>query len=350
MSDPMIKDIKSQPECLNKLLAKYFEEPKYKKILSNVVHHLENSDKPILFAGMGSSNYASISAINILSQKGYLCINPDIDEFIHYQMNSLNRGFTVIAISQSGKSAETKKLLEKLPDENTIISITNNEDSPIAKMSDYVLPIIAGTEATISTKTYTNSNYLLNIIAHLVDNNDGLNMQKQLEDINTIDNFINQEEKHIDKLYNHIKDRDKWSFISRGDLLSTTLMGSLICEEGTGLQPTGYSAGAFRHGPLEITGQDHGSIIFAHNDHTYDLLTKLAEESAEHGSNVVLLTDKNYENKSSNILVNKLPEVNRLLIPTLFAITIQLFTRETALDRGRTPGVLNKITKVTEKE
>jgi glucosamine 6-phosphate synthetase-like amidotransferase/phosphosugar isomerase protein len=109
MSDPMIKDIQSQPEHLNKILAKYFEEPKFIKRLTEVVHHIENNDKPILFAGMGSSNYAAISAINILSDKGYLCINPDIDEFIHYQMNSINRGFTVIAISQSGKSVKEKK-------------------------------------------------------------------------------------------------------------------------------------------------------------------------------------------------------------------------------------------------
>ncbi|MDZ7672452.1 MAG: SIS domain-containing protein [Halanaerobiales bacterium] len=350
MSDPMIKDIQSQPEHLNKILAKYFEDPKYIKRLTEVVHHIEDNDKPILFAGMGSSNYAAISAINILSDKGYLCINPDIDEFIHYQMNSINRGFTVIAISQSGKSVETKKIIEKLPDNNTVIAVTNYEDSPIANMADYVLPIFAGTEATISTKTYTNSNYLLNIIAYLVDSNDDFDIQRQLNDIKKINDFIAKEEDNTNNLHNHLKSKDKWSFISRGDLLATTFMGALICEEGTGLQPTAYSGGAFRHGPLEISGNDHGAIILAHGDHTFNLLTKLTEEMAKNGSNVILLTDESYNIESEKILLNKVPKVNRLLLPTIFAVSIQLFTRETALNQGRTPGVLNKISKVTEEE
>ncbi|KXS48419.1 MULTISPECIES: SIS domain-containing protein [Halanaerobium] len=350
MSDPMIKDIKSQPKFLNTILTKYFDNPKYKKRLTEVVNYIENNDTPILFAGMGSSNYAAISAINILSNKGYLCLNPDIDEFIHYQMNSINENFTVIAISQSGKSAETKKLLEKLSDNTTIISITNDEDSPIANMSNFVLPIFAGEEATISTKTYTNSNYLLNIIAHLVDNNDSFGIQKQLDDIEIIDDFISQEKNAVHNLYNHLKSKDKWSFISRGDLLSTTFMGSLICQEGTGIQPTGYSGGAFRHGPLEITGENHGAIVFAHGDHTFNLLMKLTEEMAKNGSKIILLTDESYNNKSDNILLNKVPIVNRLLLPTIYAVIIQLFTRETALNRGRIPGVLNKISKVTEEE
>jgi glucosamine--fructose-6-phosphate aminotransferase (isomerizing) len=277
MSDPMIKDIKSQPKFLNMILTKYFKDSEYKNRLTDVVNYIENNDNPILFAGMGSSNYAAISAINILSNKGYLCINPDIDEFIHYQMNSINKDFTVIAISQSGKSVETKKILEKLSNNHTVIAITNYEDSPIANMADFVLPIFAGEEATISTKTYVNSNYLLNIIAHLVDNNDDFDIQKQLDDIEIIDNFINQEENTMPKLYNHLKSKDKWSFISRGDLLATTFMGALICKEGTGLQPDGYSGGAFRHGPLEITGKDHGVILLAHSDHTFNLLIKLAE-------------------------------------------------------------------------
>lgn len=350
MSDPMIKDIKSQPEFLNRILSNYFENTKYKKRLFEVVDYIENNDNPILFAGMGSSNHAAISAINILANKGYLCINPDIDEFIHYQMNSVNENITVIAISQSGKSAETKKLLEKLSAKITIIAITNYEDSSIANMADFVLPIFAGEEATISTKTYVNSNYLLNIIAHLVDNNGGFDLEKQLDDIKKIDNFIIKKEKTIHNLYEHLKSRNKWSFISRGDLLATTFMGALICKEGTGLQPTGYSGGAFRHGPLEITGKNHGVIVLAHGDHTFNLLTKLTEEMAQNGSNIVFLTDKSYNNESKNILLSNIPTVNRLLLPTIYAVMIQLFTRETALNRERIPGVLNKISKVTEEE
>lgn len=350
MSDPMIKDIKSQPRFLNTILNKYFDTKKYNKRLTEVVNLIENNNNPILFAGMGSSNYAAISAINILSNKGYLCLNPNIDEFIHYNMNSINGNFTVIAISQSGKSAETKKMLEKLSENNTIISITNNEDSPIADMSDFVLPIFAGEEATISTKTYANSNYLLNIIAHLVDNNVIFDLKEQLDDIEIIDDFIRQGENFVQDLYNHLKSKDKWSFISRGDLLSTTFMGSLICAEGTGLQPNGYSGGSFRHGPLEITGKNHGAIVFAHGDHTFNLLIKLTEEMAQNGSKIILLTDESYNNESDNILLNKIPIVNRLLLPTIYAVVIQLFTRETALNRGRIPGVLNKISKITEEE
>jgi glucosamine--fructose-6-phosphate aminotransferase (isomerizing) len=163
-------------------------------------------------------------------------------------------------------------------------------------------------------------------------------------------NFIKKEEEQSHNLYNHLKSKEKWSFISRGDLLSTTFMGALICEEGTGLQPNGYSGGAFRHGPLEITGKDHGAIVLAHGDHTFNLLIKLTEEMAKNGSNIILLTDENYNNKSDNILLNKVPKVNRLLLPTIFAVVIQLFTRKTALNRGRIPGVLNKISKVTEEE
>lgn len=345
----MIKDIRSQPERLKLLLSKYIKDEKAKKSLKNAVHLLENTQKPIIFAGMGSSNYAAISAINILSEKGYLCMRPDIDEFIHYQMNSLTSDYTIIAISQSGKSIETKKFVAKTYKDNNIISVTNDEESPIAQMSDFVLPIFAGEEATISTKTFTNSNFILNILAFLV-NNQEYNLNNLEQEIDLLEQIIEEEEEFIDKIYKHIKDRDKWTFISRGDLLSAVYTGTLICEEGTGLQPVGFSAGSFRHGPLEITGNDHGAVIMAKNDNTFDLIIKLAEEMADNESNIILITDKYYDNENENILVHVLPQIDRLLQVTEFSIPMQFLTRKTAIAQGRTPGVLNKITKVTKKE
>jgi glucosamine--fructose-6-phosphate aminotransferase (isomerizing) len=348
-SDPMIEDIKRQPDRLNLLLENYFNNETYNNKLKKAVQLIENTNKPILFAGMGSSNYASISAINILSEKEYLCVRPNIDEFIHYQMDSFKSGHTIIATSQSGKSIETKKLVKKLHVKNNIIAITNNENSPLAKLADISLPIFAGKEATISTKTFTNSNYLLNIIAYLVNNNQ-IDIATHKLEIDTINNLIKESEDKITDLYNHIKQKSKWSFISRGDLLSSTMMGALICAEGTGLQPMGYTGGTFRHGPLEITGEDHGAVIMAKDDKTYDLLIKLTEEISGNNSNIILITNKNYKPNNPNIMVYKLDEVNRLLQPTQFSIVMQFLTRITAQDRNRTPGILNKISKVTEEE
>lgn len=349
MPDPMIKDIEKQSKYLNKILDKYFNDNKYNNRLKKVVSLIENSNKPLIFAGMGSSNFASISAINILAEKSYLSIRPEIDEFIHYQMDAISSGYTIIAISQSGRSVETRKFLEKEKSKNKIIVVTNDEDSPIAKMGDYVLPIFADKESAISTKTYTNSNYLLNILAYLT-NGYNINLKKQKSDIKQLANFIKSEKKDIKRIFNYLANRNKLTFISRGDLLTIAYMGALIFGESSALQAVGLSGGSFRHGPLEVTGTNHSTILIARDDKTFALLSKLAEEIAFNKSKVVLLSDKSYIPRNDNILFHKIPKLNRLLAPSIFAVSLQLFAREAAISQGRNPGMVSKIFKVTEKE
>ncbi|AZO93452.1 SIS domain-containing protein [Halocella sp. SP3-1] len=350
MSDPMRNDIISQPEFLKKLIKQYVKDEFFSNELKKAATYLKESKGPILFIGMGSSHFAAIPAVNRLCVNRKFAFNPPTDELLHYQLPAIDETFTIVAVSQSGESIETKKVVEKIKDKCRVIAITNNPQSTIAKLADVNLPIFAGKEATISTKTFTNTLLLLDMLVDSIFSESVDGYRNLINDFDVLAAEIDVLLSQSPSLYDELAEFKKLTFIARGNSLAAAKMGGLICKEGTGLQPAAISGGAFRHGPLEIAGPDHAAIILADTkDKTFDLMLKLAKELFDFGSKVIFVTDQiNKDNYSFNyIKLNKYQHLNTLFP---FSIVIQILTREIALRQGRIPGKLNKISKVTRVE
>ncbi|MBE0689119.1 MAG: SIS domain-containing protein, partial [Anaerolineae bacterium] len=148
-----LTEIDEQPAALRATLAAL--KPQM-EALGDWQHRLwDGSLRRVILSGMGASYNATIPAQLHLIQHGIDARSIEASELLHYQLPIVTDDTLVILVSQSGRSVEIVKLLDALDKKTPVIGLTNNDDNPLAKQSAVHLQIQAGSEATVSSKTYT---------------------------------------------------------------------------------------------------------------------------------------------------------------------------------------------------
>jgi len=124
-------------------------------------------DRLVLVVGMGSSLAAGRALTTFLAERSRLAVAEDAGELLHYGYGSLNHAGIVVAISQSGRSTETLRLVERIRAERDVplIAIVNDLESPLAGAAELALPMLAGNETAVATRTYVASVALLLALA-----------------------------------------------------------------------------------------------------------------------------------------------------------------------------------------
>ena len=148
---PYILDILNQPNSLKIALEQF--DPASLALLAKTVRN--NDFDRILITGMGSSLYASYSVWLTLAQAGLPALWVDTAELIHHTPGLVTSKTLLWIFSQSGKSAEIISALDFKP--AALLVTVNDPESPLAKAAQYQVPIRAGAEYTVSTRTYVNS-------------------------------------------------------------------------------------------------------------------------------------------------------------------------------------------------
>ena len=152
--NPYIQDILAQPEALRLALSNFSVQN-----LARIQRGLsQNEFDRILITGMGASYNAAYPAYLYLTSQSIPVMLVNAAELLHYSSGLLGRRSLLWLNSQSGRSIEVVRLLEKTQSTPPacILASVNDLDSPLAKTADVCLPIYAGEEATVSTRTYLN--------------------------------------------------------------------------------------------------------------------------------------------------------------------------------------------------
>lgn len=343
-----LDDVMEQPEVLIRIFEKYNSELKDR--LEFAASQMKNQSLTVAF-GMGSSYYAAELLALRLSSRGRLAFAMDASELFHYRRPLLNNHPVLVGISQSGESAETCLVAENRPQGVQLISITNKEDSRLAKASDVLLPLFAGEETGTSSKTYIATLAILNIIADAVTGDTQLSptsVQACAEIMRKVsDTMANEGE----KLLACFGDFKSIIYVGRGPGLITALQSALITKEIAQVHAESMSAGQFRHGPLELAGPDLLVVVFAPSGPTVNLLVKLSEETAEFGSPTWLITDTVINTpQRPNLFISRLPTVEEYLSPLVSIIAPEFLAATMAKRKGRVPGEFTHISKVTRYE
>lgn len=118
----------------------------------------------VILTGMGSSLYAMDTVLSYLTAHGIPALSYSSFELSRFQFGQINGKTLVIAVSQSGNSAEVIELVEKAKAVTTVVGIYNNESSHLAKLADIGLPILGDKEVSITSKTYEITMLILNIL------------------------------------------------------------------------------------------------------------------------------------------------------------------------------------------
>jgi glucosamine--fructose-6-phosphate aminotransferase (isomerizing) len=351
--NPFLEDVRDQPRVLRAVLGAYRGECLH--LLDEAVAAIRRRpDRPLLVVGMGSSLSAGRILPALMATQGRVVILEDAGELLHYTASSTATVGAVIAISQSGRSFETVRLIESIRDRDAapVVSLINDEDSPLAATSDVILPLLAGAEAAIATKTYLAAMTVLLLLAERLAP-DLLPPSSLDRAVATLDGLV-LDRRLGEVAADHLAGSRALYLIGRGPALGTAAYGALTIKEVAAIPAEGMSGGAFRHGPLELTETQIGVVVLAPAGRTQRLMTSLAAEVAGHGRAIWLLTfgqPPDDDGSAANVLVTDLgPELPEEVAPLVMAVPLQLAAEALARQVGRRAGVTLVATKVTERE
>lgn len=326
----MLKEINEQPLVIDHLICEYFKDG---KLIKNKLPDLTIYNK-IYIVGCGSAYHAGIVGKYLLEKYGNSEVFVELASEFRYKKLFLDENSLVIAISQSGETADTLASLKiaKHLKAHTL-SIVNVYESSIARFTDDVIYTEAGNEiAVATTKGYTSQVFILSLLALKL----GL-LSKQIKEKDVTEYYktISKEmKKLIKKDYKDIAldlyKRNCIFFIGRNIDYALSLEGSLKLKEISYIHAECYAAGELKHGTISLIEKNTPVIALITNDNIADKTISNVKEVISRGAYVIII------NKDT-IKVNKcydkkltIPTTIDLLQPILNIIPLQLIAYEVA--------------------
>jgi glucosamine--fructose-6-phosphate aminotransferase (isomerizing) len=345
----LLNEILEQPSVLRRIHDEYVT--KRHDALSRAADLLKRAD-PIIITGMVTSEFSALQAADLLRQAGRTVIVSDASEFLHYRSDKLPETACVVAVSQSGESAEIVKLLEKLDHSVPIVGVYNYEDSYLAEHCDVGLPIYAGRQRACGSKTNLATIAVMLLLASATIG-EGLEStgEKLLAVARSIDRFLENWEGEVAPVADFLEGSTYTVFMGRGPGVASALFTAVLFKEVPKLVVEGMNAAAFRHGLLEMIRPEHRVVIFAQEGRTHDLCLRLVDDVISLDVPVVLITNSDDEVADGDKLcVLRTEHHDELWAPILDMVPLQLVGYVLAKRRGLDPGVLQIATYVTTVE
>jgi glucosamine--fructose-6-phosphate aminotransferase (isomerizing) len=343
--NPYLADILAQPEALRQAADQFSAQS-----LAPIQGRLERSEfDRIVITGMGASLNAAYPAVIHLSELGMPVLHLDTAELLHYLRNTVGTKALLWINSQSGRSAEPLNLLEQTQSVRPacILACVNDETSPLADAADVCLPIHAGPETAVSTKTYLNTLAVNLLAAEVLLGGEIADLKADLHQAaDAIENYLDKWEVHLETLDGLLGDFDTLVILGRGASMGAVWNGALICKEAAKCAFEGLNAAAFRHGPLELAAPSFLALIFAGASKTAALNRKLALDIIEYGGRV-LWVDVHDDEELPTITMPDVPDLTR---PLGEILPMQMLTLVMARRKKITAGKFRVIRKVTYRE
>lgn len=348
-----LDDVRSQAQVLRALIEAYRGE--LRPLVVRAAELVERRpDRPILVLGMGSSLSAGRILPAVLARRKRVVVLEDAGELLHYGLGAAERAGVIVAISQSGRSFETVRAVEALRagDDAPVVVLVNEASSPLAEAGDVVLPLLAGHESAIATKTYLAAMTALLLVAAegAPDLLDPHELERAIDAVQVLalDQAIGP------RAAGHLARARSIMIVGRGPSLGAATYGALTIKEAAAIPAEGMSGGAFRHGPVELTEGEAGVVVLAPGGRTTGLLVGIAQETAARGAPTWLITDPvnaPTSDSGASLLVSPvLPSLPEEVAPLALAVPLQLAADALARQVGRSAGVTTVATKVTDRE
>jgi glucosamine--fructose-6-phosphate aminotransferase (isomerizing) len=346
MLSSLLKEINEQPDVLIRVAENFMSysvslDELAIKIKSGYIQH-------IILTGMGASYYSCYPLWLKLSNHGLPVSLWETSELVNFSPNGFRSSTLVIAVSQSGESAEINRLinLEKQP--GFKVGITNASKNGLFQWSDLVLELSAGDETSVSTKTYLASLAALDLLGCKIT---GENLERGIKKLHVIAgrlrSFLQNNHDTIEELYQFLISVENLAILGRGYSLASANCGALFLKEAARIATMGLSSAQFRHGPMEIVGPGFGAIVFSGCENVEAMNNRLASDIAGLGGKVILVTSKPEGFRSDLIIECVIPAVDCELLPMIEIIPIQQLAIPLASSQGFEAGVFKNSGKVT---
>lgn len=336
------RDILDQPQALDDTLAGFENS----RDLAHLASRLNQGEfRKVVLTGMGSSFHVLHPLCLELVEEGFMALMVETSELVHYKAQLLDPKTLVVAVSQSGQSAEMVRLIELNRKRATVIAVTNTPRSPLAENADAALLTCAGKEFSVSCKTYLTALMGLRWLGGILCGRDiELTRQELSQAAPAVDEYLSAWKGHVHELARKFTGIRHLFLVGRGPSLSAVGTGALIVKESNQFHAEGMSSAAFRHGPLEMLRREIFVLVFAGEEKTQDLNVHLFEDILEQEGNAGLVGECSFPPAF------QLPDRGKGLRAILEILPIQMITLALATQAGREPGRFELATKVTTSE
>ena len=300
--------------------------------------------KRIVIVACGTSWHAGLVGEYIFEELARVCVEVEYASEFRYRNPVINEGDVVIAISQSGETADTLAAIDLAKSkEATIIGICNVVGSSIARATHAGSYTHAGPEIGVaSTKAFTAQVTLLTLMALQIANQKGTISKtrfKQLTyELEAIPDKVAKALLTNDKVKEiafHFKNARNFLYLGRGYNFPVALEGALKLKEISYIHAEGYPAAEMKHGPIALIDEHMPVVVIATNKGIYDkVLSNIQEVKARKGIIIAIVTEGDIEVRKLADYVIEIPETEEMLVPLLATIPLQLLSYHIATMRG----------------
>jgi glutamine---fructose-6-phosphate transaminase (isomerizing) len=299
----------------------------------------------VVLTGMGSSFHALHPLHIALSAYGLNSVMAETSELVHSLGGLLKPRSLLVAVSQSGRSVEMVRLLERAGRDVVVIGLTNHADSPLGARADARLLMRAGAESTVTCKTYLATLALLEWLGAVLGGGDLGPVRAELErGPAAVGEYLGTWRRHVDQLMDRMKGVEHLFVVGRGRSLATAGTAGLILKESAHFPAEGMSSAGFRHGPFEMLSSRVFVLVLAGDPASAPLNRRLADDIQRAGGQAALVGTQAGEDAF------RLPSVPEALLPLVEILPVQMLSLALAARAGREAGKFSLATKVTSVE
>ena len=299
----------------------------------------------VMLIGCGTSLNAAQVGRHLVERYGGLPAEAESASEFRYRDPYIGPRTLVVAIGQSGETADTIAAMQMVKDKGgRLVTICNTEGSQASRIADGSLYMRAGIEIGVaSTKTFVASLTILNLLAIFLGQSrgvldtaksrelvDGLAMLPRLMGDLLADSAVYQ---HLAKEYAGF---DNFLFLGRGPNAAIASEGALKLKEISYVHAEGYPAGEMKHGPIALIDDAMATVALAPKDSLYDkVVNNVKEVMARDGRVLAVLTEGDTQLAADVDHVLYIPEAPENLIPLLITVPLQMLAYHIALLRDR---------------
>lgn len=342
----MLKEIYEQPRSIRDSMRGRLNSEKGIVSLGGIVDYeqkLVNAER-ILIVACGTSWHAGLVGEYILEELVRIPVEVEYASEFRYRNPVIHDKDVVIAISQSGETADTLAAIELAKSKGAIIiGICNVVGSSIARATDAGSYTHAGPEIGVaSTKAFTAQVTILTLLALMIAEKKGtVTKTAYFQLITALEQIPEKVEKalQLDGLIKEIaavyQDSRNALYLGRGYNFPVALEGALKLKEISYIHAEGYPAAEMKHGPIALIDQNMPVVVIATNKGIYEkVLSNIMEVKARKGQVVAIITEGDTGVSEIADYTIPIPETEEMLVPLLAVIPLQLLSYHIAVMRG----------------
>jgi glucosamine--fructose-6-phosphate aminotransferase (isomerizing) len=342
----MLKEIMEQPKSIADCMRGRIREKEGTITLGGIQKYtdqLVNANK-ITFIACGTSWHAGLVAEYIFEEFCRIPVEVEYASEFRYRNPIIHKGDIVIAISQSGETADTLAAIELAKDKGAIVlGVVNGVGSSISRSTHEGAYLHAGPEIGVaSTKAFTAQLTVLSMIALKVALLKGTITERKFKELVSELSAIPEKvqrvlslDKQIKEIAAKFKDVTNFLYLGRGFNFPVALEGALKLKEISYIHAEGYPAAEMKHGPIALIDENMPVVFIATRDSSYDkIISNIQEVKSRKGKVIAVVTKGDVLIPSMADYTIEVPATHEALMPLVSVIPLQLLSYHMAVMRG----------------